>query len=113
MLTIRPMSEPVIALVALPLEESNVVAKALVESRRAACVSVLPAMTSFYWWNGELQQDPGVMLVIKTIREKLTDVEQCVRENSKEEVPEFLVLDVTGGGADYLKWLETEVSSGA
>lgn len=104
------MTEPVVALATLPLEESNVVAKALVESRHAACVSVLPAMTSFYWWEGKLEQDPGVLLVIKTTREKVSDVKACILDKSNEEVPELLVLAVDGGNPDYLEWLQREVA---
>ncbi len=100
---------PVLVLVTLPVEETDAVARALVEPRLAACVSVLPAMKSLYWWKGELRNDPGVMLVIKTERAALERIEQAIRQASNEDVFELLVVDVTGGSSRYLEWLADEV----
>jgi periplasmic divalent cation tolerance protein len=43
-------------------------ARVLVSDRLAACVNVLPAMTSLYWWKGSIEEDREQQLVIKTTR---------------------------------------------
>ena len=105
------MSEPVIALVTVPPSEADAVARALVEPKLAACVTTLPAIRSLYWWKGELCDDPGATLLVKTVRAALPAVESKIRETSEEEVFEMLVLDVAGGSAPYLQWLSEEVQA--
>lgn len=80
-------------------------ARALVEERLAACVNVLPLMTSIYRWHGQVEQDREQQLVIKTAPERLAALEARLRQLHAYDLPEFLVLP-TGGGSDaYLAWV--------
>ena len=92
--------------------ESDAVALArtLIEERLAACVNVLPAMTSIYRWKGSVEQDNEHQVVIKTSSERLTALEARLRQLHPYELPEFLVLDVAGGGAAYLAWVQESVA---
>lgn len=110
------MSEPagrvVVALTTVPSTEvGHDLARALVGERLAACVSVLPAMTSFYRWNGELQQDVEHQLVIKTTADRVDAVQARVGQLHPYELPEFLVLPVHSGSARYLGWVGDAVSA--
>ena len=80
-------------------------AKVLVEERLAACVNVLPAMTSVYRWEGEVHQDAEEQVVIKTTTDRLADLENRLRQLHPYELPEFLVISADAGTEAYLKWV--------
>ena len=92
--------------------DGAVLARTLVDERLAACVNVLPPMTSVYRWKGQVEQDREQQVIIKTTRDKLPALEARVKELHSYELPEFVVI-AAGGGADaYLKWVEEAVGSG-
>ena len=84
-------------------------ARTLVEERLAACVNVLPAMTSVYRWKGQVEQDREQQMVIKTTIDRLPALEARVRELHAYELPEFLVIAADDGAAAYLAWLDDSV----
>jgi len=92
-------------------EEAARISRELVERRLAACVSRLPGLTSVYRWQGAVEEADEVLLLIKTSTEKLAALESALRELHSYEVPEFLVLPVTGGSQAYLEWLLASVGS--
>ena len=87
-------------------------ARTLVEERLAACVNVLPAMTSVYRWKGQVEQDREQQMVIKTTMDRLPALEARVRELHAYELPEFLVITADEGSAAYLGWLAESVAVG-
>lgn len=89
-------------------EEGKRLSKALLEKRLAACVSLVPISLSIYWWKGKLEESPEVLLIIKTRKELIEELEKVLQELHSYSVPEFLVLDVVQGSEKYLKWLEEE-----
>ena len=84
-------------------------ARTLVEERLAACVNVLPAMTSVYRWKGQVEQDREQQMVIKTTVDRISALEARVRELHAYELPEFLVLTADAGAEAYLAWIEDSV----
>ena len=84
-------------------------ARTLVTERLAACVNVLPAMTSVYRWKGQVEQDREQQIVIKTTADRVSALEGRIRELHAYELPEFLVLSAEGGSAAYLAWVEEAV----
>jgi len=80
-------------------------ARTLVEERLAACVNILPAMTSLYRWEGRIEKDQERQLVIKTTRDRLPALEERVRHLHPYEVPEFVVLSASGGSDAYIRWV--------
>ena len=89
--------------------EAVALATTLVEERLAACVNVLPAMASVYRWKGSVTHDREHQVVIKTDAGRLPELERRVRQFHPYELPEFLVLDVPGGGEAYLAWVQESV----
>jgi periplasmic divalent cation tolerance protein len=103
-------ASPVIALTTFGAEaDAARVARVLVEERLAACVNILPAMTSVYRWKGAVEEDREQQLVIKTTRDRVAAVEARVKELHPYELPEFLVLPATGSAA-YLAWIGESVA---
>ncbi len=85
--------------------------RALVDERLAACVNVVPGLRSIYRWEGEIQDDAEVLLLVKTRADRLENLTTRVRELHPYDVPEVLVLAVDGGSADYLDWVRAEASA--
>jgi periplasmic divalent cation tolerance protein len=91
--------------------ETDAVALAttLVDEHLAACVNVLPTMVSIYRWKGSIERGNEHQVVIKTGADRLTALEARLRQLHPYELPEFLVLDLAGGGAAYLAWVRESV----
>lgn len=89
-------------------EAGERMARALVEERLAACVNVVEGVTSYYWWEGEVQREREVLLLVKTQAACLDGLVARVRELSGDEVPATSALPVVGGNADYLEWVVRE-----
>lgn len=87
-------------------------ARTLVEERLAACVNVLPPMSSVYRWKGQLEHDREQQLVIKTTAGRVAALEARLRALHPYEMPEFLVIRVDEGSATYLGWLRESTGSG-
>jgi periplasmic divalent cation tolerance protein len=100
--------EPVIILSTAGESEAPVIAKALVEEHLAACVNIT-GVTSVYRWKGDLCQDREQLLIIKTIRERVDTVISRIVALHSYELPEMIVLPITGGYLPYLQWLRDEV----
>ena len=86
--------------------DAAALAQTLVGERLAACVNVLPVMTSVYRWQGRVEQDREQQLIIKTARTQVPALEQRLRQLHPYELPEFLVLPASGGSEAYLRWVE-------
>ena len=82
---------------------------ALVQARLVACGTLLPAATSIYRWEGELREEPEVVVLLKTDVAKWEALCAAVRERHPYEVPELLALPVSRGLDLYLSWVTSEV----
>ena len=85
---------------------ANTLADGLVREKLAACVQILPQMTSVYFWEGEVQRDEEHLLLIKTAEEKYSQVEAFIRENHTYDVPEIVAVRADQVSAAYRDWLE-------
>lgn len=86
-------------------EVADALALALVQQRAAACVNVIPGITSVYRWQGEICRDPEVLLLIKTSMDQRERLLKIVEEVHPYEVPEVLWTPVAWGNRSYLNWL--------
>jgi len=80
----------------------------IIETRLAACVQVLPQMTSIYHWKGEIQRDPEHLLLIKTLPEKWDELREFISTNHGYEVPEIVAVAASEISGAYSKWLRDE-----
>jgi periplasmic divalent cation tolerance protein len=78
----------------------------LVENGLAACVNLLPEVTSLYRWQGGLEQAQEVTLLIKSTRPRYEELEQAIVSLHPYELPEIIAVPVERGLPGYLKWVE-------
>lgn len=87
------------------------IATVVVENRVAACVNILPTMHSIYRWQGQVNTDDEVVMIIKTRDSLSENVVQEVRTRHPYDVPAIMVLPVTSGNPDFLNWIALETRS--
>ena len=94
------------------IREARKIANTVVEKRLAACVNILGgAIHSVYRWKGTVERAKEILLLIKTSKRCLPDLEKEVKRLHGYDVPEFVVLPIVAGSRDYLGWLEESVKS--
>ena len=104
-------AEPIVVLTTCPDEAAaSRIARDLVESGLAACVSRVGSVHSTYRWQGAVQDEPEVLLVIKTVIPRYSELEMRLKSLHPYEVPEIIALSVTSGSAEYLGWLRGAVA---
>ena len=92
--------------------EARAVARGLLERRLAACVTITPGVQSLYHWQGAIEESAEWGLTIKTRRELFPALEAELRRLHSYQVPELVAVPVVDGSADYLAWMDKELSSG-
>jgi len=89
--------------------EANRLAEALLKQRKAACVNIVPGVSSRFWWQGHLDSDQESLLIVKTKASLLDEIVGLVKEVHSYDVPEVIALPIIGGNSDYLDWLGKEL----
>ena len=84
----------------------------LVTARLAACVHCCPVGVSFYVWNGELQRDSELQLIIKTRTANVDALRRRLTAIHPYETPELVRIDVDAAETDYLQWLRAQSTPG-
>ena len=87
-------------------EEAHKLAAALVGEKKAACVQMMP-IDSCYFWEGKVNNDPEILLLIKARKSHSKDIKRIIMANHSYKVPEIIFLDVTDGSSDYFNWISS------
>ncbi len=86
-------------------DEGENLARLIIDSGLAACVQILPPITSVYRWEGKIEKANEILLLIKTTRVAYTELEKLIIQNHSYQIPEIISLPVENGLKDYLDWL--------
>ena len=86
--------------------DGETLAARLVESKLAACVQVLPRMTSVYMWEGRVTRDGEHLLLIKTLHEKWYALQAFITANHPYTTPEIVALDPSAVSGPYFEWVK-------
>ncbi|MCK6507290.1 divalent-cation tolerance protein CutA [Myxococcota bacterium] len=106
------MSDIAVVLVTCPdVDTAARLACSLVEERLAACGNVLPGLRSIYAWKGAVHDDAEVLLVLKTRRDRASELCDRVAALHPYEVPEAIALPVVSGLPAYLGWVGDQVDA--
>ncbi len=79
--------------------------RAVVEARLAACVNIVPGLRSIYAWTGVICDDPEVLMILKTHRERVQALGERIRELHSYENPEVIAFPIDSGLEAYLAWV--------
>ncbi len=107
------MTDKIAVLSACESEEQALrIARRLIERHLAACVNIVPGLTSVYRWKGAIEESREWLLIIKTRRELFGVLRSELEREHSYEVPEILALPIVDGAEAYLRWLEAETGGG-
>jgi periplasmic divalent cation tolerance protein len=91
------------------IEDAEWIAREVVERRLAACVNVLPSVTSIFRWKGEVERNDEVLMIIKTNRQRFEALRDAILSMHTYEVPEVIAFEIAAGHGPYLTWLDAAV----
>ncbi len=87
------------------MESAKSIAKHLIQDKHAACVNIIPNVTSVYSWQGNIECDNEVQLIIKTQSNKFNDVADEIKRLHRYDTPEIIALNIQQGDNNYLNWI--------
>ena len=93
-------------------EEGERIAHTLVHDQLAACVNILSPIQSIYRWEGKIQNDVELLLMIKTRRALFEDLSARIRALHSYESPEVIALPIVAGVESYLGWIRDATTQG-
>lgn len=103
------MTDARVVLVTAPeVETAERLIETLVDERLVACGNIVPGLRSIFRWEGEIQREAEVLIVLKTVAARVPAVMERVPELHPYDVPEILVLPVEAGHGAYLEWVRRE-----
>jgi periplasmic divalent cation tolerance protein len=99
--------ETIVVYITAPNEdEAARIAKAIVEERLAGCINIVKGIRSIYNWQGKIEDDAEVLMIVKTQRHLFEPLKRRVKELHSYTVPEIIALPIIEGSEDYLNWLK-------
>jgi periplasmic divalent cation tolerance protein len=93
-------------------EEAQKISRHLVERRLAACVNIVPQVTSIYRWQGKLEEAREWLLIVKTTAAAFGQVRGAIAELHSYELPECICFMIEDGSPTYLEWIADSISVG-
>jgi periplasmic divalent cation tolerance protein len=91
-------------------EEAKKIAATLLKRRQAACVNIIPGVSSHFWWKDKLDKSEESLVIVKSKESLLPDITRSVRKIHSYSVPEIIALPIIGGSREYLEWIDSEVA---
>ena len=99
--------ENIIVLITCPNEEiSDQIASSLLDQKLAACVNMTTPVSSLYTWEGEINRDEEMLLIVKSRADLFEDLIPAVKAVHPYDVPEIIALPIIMGSEDYLGWIK-------
>lgn len=106
------MKNPIVVLSTVPSKKMGLeIAATLVKEKCAACVQVIPGLTSIYFWEGKIQQDKEYWVIIKTQKVLFAKVEKIIKKYHSYTVPQVVALPIVKGSSSYLQWMKNTLNS--
>jgi periplasmic divalent cation tolerance protein len=87
-------------------DEALALSRGLVATKLVACVNILESMTSVYLWQGEIEENSEVLMLIKTVKENVSAVENFLRTHHSYKIPCIVSIPIESGNEDFVKWVE-------
>ena len=101
----------VIISTAATTDQASRIGQTLLEENLIACVNIIPGVKSLYRWQGKIQQDDEVVMLMKTLKDKQVAVFERIKELHDYDVPEIIALALDSIDSDYFDWLSKVINT--
>ena len=91
-------------------EEAAKIARTLVGERLAACANIIGEISSIYFWQGKVREEPETALILKTRSELVAPLTARIKELHSYDCPCVTALEISDGNLDYIDWITEETS---
>jgi periplasmic divalent cation tolerance protein len=92
-------------------DTAELIAGTLVTEQLAACVNILPGVTSVYRWQNSVEQSEELLLIIKSSQAVWPMLVAQIQALHPYELPEIVAVPIKTGEAEYIQWLENSIPS--
>ena len=89
-------------------EEAENIAQEIVANRLAACAKIISQVSSYYWWEGEIQNDREVVIIAKTQESLVPPLIEKVKSVHSYDCPCIVSLPILDGNTPFLEWVQNE-----
>jgi periplasmic divalent cation tolerance protein len=83
------------------------IAQDLVANDVAACVNIIPGLTSYFKWSQKVESDVEFLLLIKTTSAHFPAIKKRIKSLHPYELPEIIAISIEDGLEEYLRWVDT------
>lgn len=87
-------------------DSAETIATYLIKENLAACVNIIPKITSVYKWENKIEKEEEFLMLIKTKKELFNNVKEKIKILHPYDVPEIISTEISNGNKDYLNWLD-------
>ncbi len=91
--------------------EAEKISRAVVDEKLAACVNIIPAVSSIFRWQRKVQKNREALLLLKTTGKQYSSLEKAIRSKHSYQVPEILAVRVESGFKQYIDWVSKETTT--
>lgn len=87
-------------------ENATMIARNIISEKLAACCSIVPNVTSLYYWEEKLTESNEYLMIIKTTTDKINELENRIQQLHEYEVPEIIAISASSVSQNYIQWVE-------
>lgn len=88
---------------------SKILAKEIIENKLAACINIIPQITSVYNWENKVETSEEYLLIIKTNNENINELEEFIIKRHNYATPELISIQMESANNKYLDWMTTNL----
>ena len=101
----------IVIMTASKKEEAVKIVRSLLEERLIACANIMDSVSSFFWWQGIIEEEKEVLVIMKSHESLFKKLSKRVTDLHSYDTPEILALPIVNGSASYLDWMKACLES--